>query len=88
MLGFGGRFLTKARRYSVTFRLLRDGRAAYRRAEDHTEDTLLVSSLSYVGAGWLSDGDALLANTAAATLRERRRVGREEVAAETGRAVA
>jgi hypothetical protein len=36
MLGYGGHFLTKARRYSVTFRLLRDTRIAFRRtAEQH-----------------------------------------------------
>ncbi|MFY1652480.1 replication initiator [Solwaraspora sp. WMMB762] len=34
MLGFGGHFLTKARRYSVTFRHLRDSRATYRREHD------------------------------------------------------
>ncbi|QOC90238.1 replication initiator [Micromonospora craniellae] len=35
MLGFGGHFLTKARRYSVTFQLLRDTRVSYRRHEHH-----------------------------------------------------
>ncbi|MEH1011725.1 replication initiator [Micromonospora sp. CPCC 206060] len=38
MLGFGGHFLTKARRYSVTFQLLRDTRAAFRRHTDHHHD--------------------------------------------------
>ncbi len=38
MLGYGGHFLTKARRYSVTFRLLRDTRIAYRRHEHHQVD--------------------------------------------------
>ncbi|MFF0174788.1 replication initiator [Micromonospora profundi] len=33
MLGYGGHFLTKARRYSVTFQLLRDTRVAFRRHE-------------------------------------------------------
>ncbi|MEV4654817.1 replication initiator [Micromonospora sp. NPDC049301] len=81
MLGFGGHFLTKARRYSVTFGLLRDTRATYRRAEgDDTTDTVTVGILTYIGAGWLSDGDALLANTAARQRRESRRVGREELA--------
>ena len=31
MLGFGGHFLTKARRYSVTFAALRQARITYRR---------------------------------------------------------
>jgi hypothetical protein len=60
MLGFGGHFLTKARRYSVTFQLLRDTRLTFRRAQetsdpgepiraaDHTdaETTLVVGTLS------------------------------------------
>lgn len=41
MLGYGGHFLTKARRYSVTFRLLRDTRVQFRRHEhqDHEHPT-------------------------------------------------
>ena len=34
MLGFGGHFLTKARRYSVTFGDLREARIFYRRSQD------------------------------------------------------
>ncbi|WP_431883813.1 replication initiator [Micromonospora gifhornensis] len=37
MLGFGGHFLTKGRRYSVTFQLLRDTRVSYRRHEHHDQ---------------------------------------------------
>ncbi|MGX4658111.1 replication initiator [Micromonospora sp. SCSIO 07396] len=95
MLGYGGHFLTKARRYSVTFGLLRDTRAAYRRTEhtdtadsDDTAGTVTVGTLAFVGSGWLTDGDALLANTAAARRRERRRVGREELAHEAWSGVA
>ncbi len=83
MLGFGGHFLTKARRYSVTFGLLRDTRATYRRTEDdETADRRTVGTLTYIGAGWRTDGDALLANTAAAQRRQARRIGREELAHE------
>ncbi|HEY0699068.1 MAG TPA: replication initiator, partial [Micromonospora sp.] len=79
MLGFGGHFLTKARRYSVTFQLLRDARVTYRRAEDHAQEpadviraadhtdeetTLIVGTLTFAGVGWRTCGDALLANTA------------------------
>jgi hypothetical protein len=39
----------------------------------------LVGSLTFAGAGWLSDGDALLANTAATQLREQRCIGRDEI---------
>ncbi|MFE9872192.1 replication initiator [Micromonospora sp. NPDC005686] len=98
MLGYGGHFLTKARRYSVTFRLLRDTRIAYRRHEhqdhehtaasgppvDHVDEdtTLIVGTLTFAGVGWHTTGDALLANTAAAMARERRTTGREELAHE------
>ncbi len=76
MLGFGGHFLTKSRRYSVTFRLLRDNRVIWRRTVDHDDETtLVVANLTYAGAGWRTLGDALLANTAAAIARERHRVG-------------
>ena len=85
MLGFGGHFLTKSRRYSITFRILRDNRVIYRRSveedldgEHQDQTTLLVATLRYAGAGWRTTGDALLANTAAALARERRRVGRTE----------
>ncbi|WP_346117439.1 replication initiator [Micromonospora coerulea] len=83
MLGFGGHFLTKARRYSVTFGLLRATRATYRRTEDDdTTDTLTVGTLTYIGSGWLTEGDALLANTAARQRRESSRIGWEELAHE------
>src|SRR5262249_33073421 len=54
MLGFGGHFLTKGRRYSVNFGALRDVRVFYRRNEttgpehdptrtaDHIEETTLI----------------------------------------------
>ena len=55
MLGFGGHFLTKARRYSIRFRDLRQARITYRRRQDtgpehgpirtadHTDDeTILI----------------------------------------------
>jgi hypothetical protein len=35
MLGFGGHFLTKSRRYSVTFGRLRAARREHRRAQHH-----------------------------------------------------
>jgi hypothetical protein len=96
MLGFGGHFLTKARRYSVTFGILRAARAIYRRTETNGPDyddqrfqrqdnldeetTLIVGRLTYVGTGWKTLGDALLANTAADQARRWRQAGREELA--------
>ncbi|GIJ47236.1 replication initiation protein [Virgisporangium aliadipatigenens] len=85
MLGFGGHFLTKSRRHVVTFQLLRDNRIVYRRqaeappGTDATEPdtTLVVNFLTFVGAGWHTTGDALLANTAAALARERQAAARD-----------
>ncbi|WP_436799095.1 replication initiator, partial [Micromonospora fulviviridis] len=98
MLGYGGHFLTKGRRYSVTFQLLRDTRVSYRRHEDQAHEhpaasgqpvdqlgevtTLIVGTLTFAGVGWHTTGDALLANTAAAMARERQTTGREELAHE------
>ncbi len=102
MLGFGGHFLTKARRYSIRFRDLREARIRYRRRQDtgpehgpirtadHTDDEtiLIVGTFSYAGTGWKTTGDALLANTAADQARKRREAGREELADEYGRTAA
>ncbi|GFJ76469.1 hypothetical protein Phou_006490 [Phytohabitans houttuyneae] len=80
MLGFGGHFLTKSRRYSITFTILRQQRLIYRRtqttgpetqAETTAQDTtLVVNFLQFVGAGWHTTADAMLANTSAALARE------------------
>ena len=82
MLGFGGHFLTKSRRYSVTFGILRRNRIVYRRTITSSgpesvdgqvpeqETTLVVNFLQFVGAGWHTTADALLANTSAALARE------------------
>jgi hypothetical protein len=92
MLGFGGHFLTKARRYSVTFTALRQARITYRRHQetgpDYTpldrqdsrdaETTIVLTRLSYAGTGWHTFGDALLANTAADQARKRRETARTE----------
>ncbi|TDD22093.1 plasmid replication initiator protein [Actinomadura sp. KC06] len=98
MLGFGGHFLTKARHYSLTFAALRAARIHYRRTQpqgpEHsderiqrqddldTETTIVLARLSYVGTGWKTTGDALLANTAADQARRRHQAGREELAHE------
>src|SRR6266496_1666757 len=96
MLGFGGHFLTKARRYSVRFRDLREARITYRRGQDpgpehgpirtadHSDDetVLIVGTFGFAGTGWKTSGDALLANTAADQARKRRQAGRDELADE------
>jgi hypothetical protein len=96
MLGFGGHFLTKARRYSVRFRDLREARITYRRGQDpgpehgpirtadHADDetVLIVGTFTFTGTGWKTSGDALLANTAADQARKRRQAGHDELADE------
>jgi hypothetical protein len=86
MLGFGGHFLTKSRRYSITFALLRDQRIVFRRAQtsgpeqtaSSTEPaTLVVNFLAFVGAGWQTPADAMLANTSAAMAREHQEAARD-----------
>ena len=102
MLGFGGHFLTKGRRYSITFRSLRDARITYQRAQTcgpdygpvhsqddvDTETVLILNRLSYAGTGWQTSGDALLANTAADQARRRRQAGRDEWTSEHMQAAA
>ena len=86
MLGFGGHFSTKSRRYSTTLRALREARQQWRRDQhrsvDHYNDdetTIIINTLTYAGIGWHTTGDALLANTAAAKAREHRHTVREEM---------
>jgi hypothetical protein len=89
MLGFGGHFLTKSRGYSITFKLLREQRVIYQRtitsgpepAAPDAPTTLVVNFLQYVGAGWHTTGDAMLANTSAALAREYNTLARAELAA-------
>lgn len=90
MLGFGGHFLTKSRTYGVRFAVLRQRRVIHRRTEvagpdtagqpTDTPTTLVVNFLQFVGAGWLSPADAMLANTSAAMAREHQTKAREYLA--------
>ena len=102
MLGFGGHWSTKSRRYSTTFTALRRARVAFakrRRARDglpldawgRPEDdqaVIVVASWVYVGAGYETEGERWLAASAAARAREQRRIAREELTTTTGSAAA
>jgi hypothetical protein len=85
MLGYGGHFATKSRRYSTTMRALRAARRDWQRRQhphaqryrDHT--IITVTDLEWAGRGWRTTGDALLALSAAARAREQRRIAREEM---------
>jgi hypothetical protein len=89
MLGFGGHFLTKSRTYSITFTLLRNNRIVYRRTETagpstadkppREETTLVVNFLQFVGAGWRTPADAMLANTSAALAREHQQAAQDHI---------
>ena len=93
MLGFGGHWSTKSRRYSTTFTVLRRARVAFakrRRARDgvpldawgRPEDdqaVIVIASWTYVGSGFATEGERWLALSAAARAREQRRVAWEEL---------
>ena len=86
MLGYGGHFLTKSRRYSVTFGQLRRARTEHRRQQRHPggehdpwgrsldETTVLVlPTWTYDGRGYTSTGGTELALASAARAREHAR---------------
>jgi hypothetical protein len=93
MLGFGGHFSTKSRRYSTILGALRRARVTYviRRRRGNTvpldawgspEDdqaVIVVASWHYLGRGYQSTGEAWLAASAAVRAREERRIAKEEL---------
>jgi hypothetical protein len=95
-LGYRGHCLTKSRRYSTTFRALREAR------ERHVHERLLrgdagesqrelaetalagrVAYFTYAGRGHFTTADAYLAASAANRARESRQIAREELRAAT-----
>jgi hypothetical protein len=87
--GFGGHCFTKSRRFSTTFKALREARALHAAAEsaptgevaaksDH--NLIHFSAWRYVGRGYPRAGDALLAASSHARAREQRRAAREAAA--------
>jgi hypothetical protein len=83
MLGFGGHFLTKSRRYSVTFGQLRAARREHRRAQHHPDGerdpwgrpldetvVLILKTWQCTGIGYDTPAEADLAMAAAARARE------------------
>ena len=86
MLGYGGHFLTKSHRYSVTFGQLRKARTDHRREERHpngerdpwgrpVDETivLILTTWTYAGTGYTAAADTGLALVSAARAREHRR---------------
>jgi hypothetical protein len=94
MLGFGGHFSTRSRRYSTTLKNLRQARQTWRRntvtgAElaaatpsdnDQVDDetTLVINHWSFAGTGWRTTEDAELAAMAADSARARRPLRRDD----------
>ncbi len=91
MLGYRGHFLTKSRRYSITFGQLRQARIAHRKAEHHPDGekdpwgrdldertVLLIAGWQYVGTGHSNIAERQLALAAAARAREHDQIAREE----------
>jgi hypothetical protein len=93
MLGFGGHWSTKSRRYSTTMGALRRARVTFakrRRARDgipldawdrpeDDDQVVIVASWVFVGSGYETEGERWLALSAAARAREQRRVAWEEL---------
>jgi replication initiator protein RepSA len=71
-LGYGGHCLTKSRRYSTTFKALREARALYAASRSTSagessaksgHNLIRVSAWRYAGRGYPQTGDALLARS-------------------------
>jgi hypothetical protein len=93
MLGFGGHFSSKSRRYSTTLGALRRARVtfairrrrggtlpldAWGRPEDD-QAVVVLATWSYIGCGYQTTGEACLAASAAARAQEARRIAKEEL---------
>jgi len=91
--GHRGHCLTKSRRYSTTFKALREARErhvherllqrsgdAAQRALAEIAESERIANFRYVGWGHLTTADAFLAASAAARAREHRRAAREALA--------
>jgi hypothetical protein len=91
--GYRGHCLTKSRRYSTTFKALRQAREEHvheqlrARSKDAAQRALAdavkrTASFRFVGMGHITAADAFLAASAAARAREHRRLAREARAME------
>jgi hypothetical protein len=81
--GYGGHIATKSRAFSATLGHIRMQRTIWRRTEGHPhtwdddQADLVIYQLGYDATGWITTGDALLANSAAAQARERADTARD-----------
>ncbi|WP_189207154.1 replication initiator [Couchioplanes azureus] len=81
--GHGGHVTTKSRGFSVTYAFKRLERTIWRRTQgfphlwDEQQADLVVYRLGYHATGWITTGDALLANSAADAARRRADTARD-----------
>jgi hypothetical protein len=94
-LGYGGHCFTKSRRFSTTFKALREARATYaaggsapvaEAAAKSDHNLIHISAWRYAGSGYPRAGDALLAESSHARAREHRRLARDAAMDEASRA--
>jgi hypothetical protein len=92
LMGYGGHWSTKSRRYSTTLGAIRRSRAEYARRTDQgsavpldawgrpldDDQVLVVADWRYDGHGYHHPGDAILAAAAAARAREHCRTAANE----------
>jgi hypothetical protein len=82
-LGYGGHITTKSRAFSATYGFIRLQRTIWRRTQgfphlwDDEQADLVVYRLGFHATGWITTGDALLANSAADAARRRADAARD-----------
>jgi hypothetical protein len=91
-LGFGGHWLTKSRRYSVTMGYLRSERQAWQllrqsAPEAVSAEVTTVSEWEWVGVGWSTRGDAWLAQVEQGAKCLARREARDALCIEKARGI-
>jgi hypothetical protein len=81
VLGYGGHFLSKSRRYSTTFGSLRGARVAWREAHrarhDESPGCSYEATWMAVGIGWANRGEAACAEQSREAAAYARRLARE-----------
>jgi hypothetical protein len=91
-LGFGGHWLTKSRRYSVTMGYLRSERQTWQLMRQSVPESVnseltTVSEWEWVGVGWSTRGDAWLAQVEQGAKFQSRREARDALCIEKSRCV-
>jgi hypothetical protein len=80
MLGFGGHYATRSRRYSLTLTVLREARSTWRR--HHGDGQVIGGTWRYIGHGHATPADTALVAAAAATRQHAAEAARAQRRAE------